>query len=140
MYIFTCRLPIFHYNGRKFKTIPTVNCWAYLIKGLIWDNSISLVSINNKSKIWKFQNKLLLPFLFTTQPTHNRQSPDPHKRLLCIDSCTYDPFKQNLMSPCYMVFDKPTCNNREVPLYFHKKIYVESMSGLHMNYFDIGEF
>jgi hypothetical protein len=40
----------------------------------------------------------------------------------------------------FMVFDKPLYNNREVSLYFLRKLWVEFISGHHVNYFDIGEF
>ena len=39
-----------------------------------------------------------------------------------------------------MVFDKPPCNNREVPQYFLRKLWAEFELGLHVNYFDITEF
>jgi hypothetical protein len=39
-----------------------------------------------------------------------------------------------------MVFDKPPYNNREVPLYFLRKLWDEFILGLHVNYFDMGEF
>jgi hypothetical protein len=39
-----------------------------------------------------------------------------------------------------MVFDKPSCNNKEVPLYFIRKLWDEFIMGKHVNYFDIGDF
>ena len=39
-----------------------------------------------------------------------------------------------------MVFDVPPHNNREIPLYFLRKMYVEFMLGKHVNYFDMMEF
>ena len=39
-----------------------------------------------------------------------------------------------------MVFDKFPRNNREVALYFLRKIWAWFRLGLHINYFDIGEF
>ena len=39
-----------------------------------------------------------------------------------------------------MVFDKPPCNNVEVPEYFLRKLWVELLLGFHVNYFDITEF
>jgi hypothetical protein len=48
--------------------------------------------------------------------------------------------KDNWMEMCFMVFDNSPCNNREVPLYFLKKLLAEFMLGHHVNYFDIGEF
>ena len=39
-----------------------------------------------------------------------------------------------------MVFDKPPCNNVEVPQYFLRKLWAEFVLGFHVNYFDITEF
>jgi hypothetical protein len=39
-----------------------------------------------------------------------------------------------------MVFDKPHCNNREVPLLFLRKLWVEFILGKHVNYFEMGDF
>jgi hypothetical protein len=39
-----------------------------------------------------------------------------------------------------MVFDKPPCNNSEVPLYIWRKLWEEFILGHHVNYFDMGEF
>jgi hypothetical protein len=39
-----------------------------------------------------------------------------------------------------MVFDKPSCNNKEIPFYFLRKLCVEFILGHYVNYFDIGEF
>jgi hypothetical protein len=39
-----------------------------------------------------------------------------------------------------MVFDKPPCNNKEVSLYFLRKLWEELFMGHHVNYFDIGDF
>ena len=39
-----------------------------------------------------------------------------------------------------MVFDKPPCNNVEVPHYFLRKMWAEFVLGFHVNYFDIIEF
>jgi hypothetical protein len=44
------------------------------------------------------------------------------------------------MDRWFMVFDKPPYNNREVPLYFLRKLWEESMLADHVNYFEIGEF
>jgi hypothetical protein len=37
------------------------------------------------------------------------------------------------------VFDETLCNNKKVPLYFLRKLWVELVLGQHVNYFDIGE-
>ena len=39
-----------------------------------------------------------------------------------------------------MVFDKPPCNNVEVPQYFLRKLWAEFVLGFHVNYFNIMEF
>jgi hypothetical protein len=39
-----------------------------------------------------------------------------------------------------MVFDEPPYNNREMPLYFMRKLWDEFILGKHVNYFDIGDF
>ena len=39
-----------------------------------------------------------------------------------------------------MVFDKPPCNNVEVPQYFLKKMWAKFVLGFHVNYFDVTEF
>ena len=70
----------------------------------------------------------------------DNQLPNPMKICVCMDWCTLDPWKENWMSHLFMVFDKPSCNNREVPLYFLHKLWVEFIMGLHVNYFDISEF
>jgi hypothetical protein len=44
------------------------------------------------------------------------------------------------MDRWYMVFDKPLCNNREIPLYFLRKLWDEFILGKHVNCFDIGDF
>ena len=38
-----------------------------------------------------------------------------------------------------MVFDKPPCKNREVPLFLLRKIWDEFIMGFHANYYDINE-
>ena len=39
-----------------------------------------------------------------------------------------------------MVFDKHPYNNREMPLYFMRKLWAKFILGKHVNYFDIGDF
>ena len=41
------------------------------------------------------------------------------------------------MDRWYMVFDIPPHNNREVPMYFLRKLYAEFVMGKHVNYFDM---
>jgi len=57
-----------------------------------------------------------------------------------MDWCTYQLFLENWMDRWFMDFEKPPYNNREVLLYFLIKLWVEFMLGLHVNYFDIGDF
>jgi hypothetical protein len=46
------------------------------------------------------------------------QQPPVTKKHICIDWCIHPQILQNWMDRWFMVFDKPPCNNREVPLYF----------------------
>ena len=39
-----------------------------------------------------------------------------------------------------MIFEKPPCNNREVPLYSLRKLWEEFMMGHHVKSFDISDF
>ena len=39
-----------------------------------------------------------------------------------------------------MVFDEDPHGNRDIPLYFLRKLYAEFILGKHVNYFDILEF
>jgi hypothetical protein len=48
----------------------------------------------------------------------SQQQPPVTKKHICIDWCIHPQISQNWMDRWYMVFDKPPCNNREVPLYF----------------------
>lgn len=66
--------------------------------------------------------------------------PSTNRAHISIEWCTYPPFQQNWMDRWYMVFDVPPHNNRELPLYFLRKLYAEFMLGKHVNYFDILEF
>jgi len=44
------------------------------------------------------------------------------------------------MDKWLMEFDKRPCNNREVPLYFLRKLWEEFILGHHVNYFEISDF
>ena len=44
------------------------------------------------------------------------------------------------MDRWYMVFDEDPHGNRDIPLYFLMKLYVEFILGKHGHYFDILEF
>ena len=44
----------------------------------------------------------------------------PH---ISIEWCTFPPIRDNWMDRWYMVFDIPPHNNREVPMYFLRKLY-----------------
>lgn len=65
---------------------------------------------------------------------------DVRKAHIPIEWCTYQPFIDNWMDRWYMVFDHSPHNNREMPLYFLRKMYAEFVLGKHVNYFDILEF
>ena len=58
----------------------------------------------------------------------------PH---ISIEWCTFPPIRDNWMDRWYMVFYIPPHNNREVPMYFHQKLYAEFVMGKHVNYFDM---
>jgi hypothetical protein len=45
------------------------------------------------------------------------------KRNICMDWCIHQKFKDNWMDRCFMMFDKNPWNNREVPLYFLRKLW-----------------
>lgn len=49
--------------------------------------------------------------------------PNANKRHISIEWYTYQPFIDNCMDRWYMVFDQPPHNNREMPLYFLRKMY-----------------
>ena len=66
--------------------------------------------------------------------------PDVRKAHISIEWCMYQPFIDNWMDRWYMVFDHSPHNNREMPLYFLRKMYAEFVLGKHVNYFDILEF
>ena len=66
--------------------------------------------------------------------------PSITKKKICMDWCIYQQWRDNWIDKWFMVFEKSPNNNMEVPLYFPKKLWVEFMLGLHVNYFDIGEF
>ena len=66
--------------------------------------------------------------------------PPVAKRRICMDWCIYQPWRDNWMDRWFMVFDKAPNNNMVVPLYFLRKLWVEFVLRLHVNYFDIIEF
>jgi hypothetical protein len=70
----------------------------------------------------------------------SQQQPPMTKKHICIDWCIHPQISENWMDRWYMVFDKPPCNNREVPLYFLQKLWAEFILGQHVNYFDISDF
>jgi hypothetical protein len=55
------------------------------------------------------------------------------KKHISIDWCIHPQISQNSMNRWYMVFDKPPCNNREMPLYFLRKLSVDFIMGKHIN-------
>jgi len=82
--------------------------------------------------------KAQLYSMFTEPKTG--QPPNITKPRVCMDWCHYQPWRDNWMQRWFMVYDKPPCNNREVPQYFLRQLWVEFVLGLHVNYFDITEF
>jgi hypothetical protein len=46
------------------------------------------------------------------------------RKHISIDWCIHPQISQNLMDRWYMVFDKPPCNNKEMLLYFPRKLWV----------------
>lgn len=68
------------------------------------------------------------------------QVPNLNRDHLSIEWCEYQPFKENWMDRWFMVFDHPPHNNREIPLYFYKKMYAEFVLKKHVNYFDLLQF
>lgn len=59
---------------------------------------------------------------------------------VCMDWYIYHPWRDNWRKRWFMVFDRPLCNNLEVPQYFLQKLWAEFELGYHVNYFDINEF
>lgn len=57
-----------------------------------------------------------------------------------IHWCIHTRMRSCFSDRWYMVFDLPSCNNYEVPLYFLRKLYCEFILGEKPNYFDICEF
>ena len=66
--------------------------------------------------------------------------PNANRPHISIKWCTYHPFVDNWMDRWYMVFDMPPHNNREIPLYFLRKMYADFVLGKHIKYFDILAF
>jgi hypothetical protein len=62
------------------------------------------------------------------------------KKHISIDWCIHTEIIQTWMDKWYMVFDKPPCNNSEMPLYFLRKLWTEFIMGKHVNYFFTGDF
>ena len=52
-----------------------------------------------------------------------REQPHVTKKHICMDWCIYPQFNANWMDRWLMGFDKTPCNNREVPLYFLRKLW-----------------
>ena len=65
---------------------------------------------------------------------------NPRKKCVCMDWFIFDPWRKKMMIRWFMVFDKPHCKNREVPLYFLYQLWAKFIIGFHVNYFDISEF
>ena len=66
--------------------------------------------------------------------------PNENKPHISIEWCTFQPFIDNWMDRWYMVFDMPPHNNREMPMYFLRKLYADFMLYKRVNYFSYLEF
>ena len=66
--------------------------------------------------------------------------PNANRPHISIEWCIYQPFIDNWMDRWYMVFDSPPHNNREMPLYFLRKLYAEFVLHKHVNYFSYLDF
>ena len=99
-----------------------------------------LYSPRSSKEQFKYLNitKVDLHSKFTNPRTN--QPPIVTKRGVCMDWFHFQPWKDNWMKRWFMVFDKPACNNMDVPLYFLRKTWAEFVLGLHVNYFDITKF
>ena len=83
-----------------------------------YSTGISKEDIKNlnitKSQLWsKFTNP------------RTGQRPDVRERRVCMDWCNYQPWRENWRKRWFMVFDKPPCNNVEVPQYFLRKLWAD---------------
>ena len=69
-----------------------------------------------------------------------REIPNANWPHISFEWCIYQPFINNWMDIWSMVFDSPPHNNREMPLYFLRKLYAEFVLHKHVNYFSYLEF
>ena len=70
----------------------------------------------------------------------NGMTPPVSKPHISICWCIEPRIKENWMDRWYMVFDEDPHGNRDIPLYFQRKLYAEFILGKQVNYFDILEF
>ena len=70
----------------------------------------------------------------------NGTIPPVSKPHISVDLCIEPSIKENWMDRWYMVFDEDPYGNKDIPLYFLRKLYAEFILGKHVNYFDILEF
>jgi hypothetical protein len=61
------------------------------------------------------------------------------KRCICMDWCIHQKIKDNWKDMWFIDFEKHHCNNKEIPLYFLQKLWVDYILGHHLNYFNIGD-
>jgi len=66
--------------------------------------------------------------------------PPVNMKCICMDWCIHPQFSDNWMDRWFIVFEKPPWNNKEVPLYFLRKLWKKFILGHYVNYFDIGYF
>ena len=74
------------------------------------------------------------------QDPSTRLVPPTNRAHISIDRCMEPNVKANWMDRWYMVFVEDPHGNRDIPFYYLRKLYVEFISGKHVNYFYILEF
>ena len=85
--------------------------------------------------------KITKDMLFSLfRDSSNGMNPPVSKPHISIDWCIEPRIKENWMDRWYMVFDEDPHGNRDIPLYFLRKLYAEFILGKHVNCFDILEF
>jgi hypothetical protein len=67
----------------------------------------------------------------------NGMTPPVSKPHLSIYWCIDPRFKENWMDRWYIVFDDDPHGNKDIAIYFLRKLYVEVILGKHVNYFEI---
>jgi hypothetical protein len=85
--------------------------------------------------------KIIKDMLFSLfRDPSNGMTPLVSKPHISIDWCIEPRIEENWMDRWDMVFDEDPHGNRDIPLYFVRKLYVEFILGKHVSYFEILEF